>query len=148
MDSEQRDRYQEIILDHDRSPHNCRSLDDATHTSEGHNPICGDRYRIFFRVVDDDVVDVAFDGNGCAISRASASIMTTLLAGLAVPEALARVDEAISFLTRRDQAYSELLGDLVALEGVRRIPTRQKCAVLAWAAARSALMGEDAVSTE
>ncbi len=148
MDSEQRDRYQEIILDHDRNPHNCRSLNDATHTSEGYNPICGDRYRVFFRVVGDDVADVAFDGNGCAISRASASIMTTLLGGLAVPDALARVDVAISFLTRRDQAYSELLGDLVALEGVRRIPTRQKCAVLAWAAARSALMGVDAVSTE
>lgn len=139
------DLYQEIILAHNRRPRNEGVLDPCQFQAEGYNPLCGDRITVYANgETDQRLSQVQFLGEGCAISRASASIMTTQLSGVTIPEAEAKIEQVVGLLTAEKEPVVELdvLGDLAALVGVRRFPARIKCATLAWHALRSALRGE------
>jgi len=139
------DLYQEIILSHNRRPRNEGVLDPCDCQAEGFNPVCGDRITVYVSKDRDGRLEkVQFLGEGCAISRASASIMTLQLAGTSVDEAHSKISEIAQLLTQEDEpeADLEMLGDLTALLGVRRFPARIKCATLAWHAVGSALRGE------
>ncbi|MGD2082558.1 MAG: SUF system NifU family Fe-S cluster assembly protein [Chromatiales bacterium] len=142
------DLYQEIILDHNRHPANFRPMADATRRVEADNPLCGDRLEIFLKLEGDRIVDVSFQGSGCAISVASASLLTQRLKGATVEEAERLFETVHAALTgehaEADQAVDwEALGDLAALAGVRRYPMRVKCATLSWHALKAALEGRD-----
>jgi nitrogen fixation protein NifU and related proteins len=142
------DLYQETILDHSKRPRNFHSMDDANRKAEGYNPLCGDKLKLFLRVEGDIVVEASFLGAGCAISTASASLMTESLKGKNREQALKLLDEFHELLTTDVQAAKDL-GKLVVFCGVRDYPSRVKCATLAWHTLRSALndTGETA-STE
>ncbi len=142
--------YQEVILDHNRKPRNFRKMDDASNTVEGFNPLCGDHITVYVKLDGDRIDDISFEGAGCAISKASASMMTASLKGKSAEEAEAAFDRVHEMLTSDDATNDEeALGSLVVLAGVREFPTRVKCASLSWHAMRSALHGEGAtVSTE
>ena len=149
--SELRDLYQEVILDHHKRPRNYRAMEDATGHAQGHNPLCGDRVTIFVRMAGDKVEDVSFQGSGCAISKASASLMTDALKGRSVEEA-GRIFETfhgmVTGKTAGDFDPAEL-GKLAVFSGVREFPVRVKCASLAWHTLRAALSGEQQmISTE
>ena len=143
------DLYQEIILDHSKRPRNCHSMDDANRKAEGYNPLCGDKLKLFLKVENDIVQDVSFVGSGCAISTASASLMTESLKGKTRAEAL-KVMEKFHDLLTTDSPVTQELGKLVVFCGVRDYPARVKCATLAWHTLKSALNGAAAepVSTE
>lgn len=149
---ELRDIYQDIILDHYRKPRNHERLADANREAEGHNPLCGDRVKVFLKVEDGVVRDVSFEGAGCAISTASASMMTEVIKGKPVAEAEKLFRSFHRLVTGQDGEGDEEpaeLGKLEALSGVREIPIRVKCATLAWHTLHAAL--KDAakpVSTE
>jgi len=145
-----RDLYQEVILDHDRAPRNFRTLAHPTRRAEGINPLCGDRVTVEIEVEDAVVRDIAFQGSGCAISKASASMMTASLKGKSLAEVEAAFERFHRMLTASaPPADVESLGKLAAFAGVREFPSRIKCATLPWHALRSALMGTGAsVSTE
>jgi nitrogen fixation NifU-like protein len=136
--------YQEVIIDHARSPRNFRALDGATRTVEAVNPLCGDQLRLYLQYADGTVADIAFEGNGCAISQASASLMTLAVKGLQREEALALFARVHTMLTTESEgdAPPAEVGKLAVLSGVWEYPARVKCATLAWQALRSAL--EDA----
>lgn len=141
--------YQEIILDHNKRPRNYRPLPLATHQAEGNNPMCGDEIEVYLRLDGDTIAEVTFQGQGCAISRASASLLTEWMTGKTVAEAHAIGAEVLGLF--RDQSKEMDLtvhGDLAALSGVRQFPARIKCATLAWHAAEAALEGKTEVSTE
>jgi nitrogen fixation NifU-like protein len=142
------DLYQETIIDHSKRPRNFHSMDDANRKAEGYNPLCGDKLKLFLRVEDDIVKEASFLGAGCAISTASASLMTESLRGKTRAQALKLLDEFHDLLTTDVQAAKDL-GKLVVFCGVRDYPARVKCATLAWHTLRSALndTGETA-STE
>jgi nitrogen fixation NifU-like protein len=142
------DLYQETILDHSKRPRNFHSMDDANRKAEGYNPLCGDKLKLFLRVEDDIVKEASFIGAGCAISTASASLMTESLKGKNRAQALHLLDEFHELLTTDVEAAKDL-GKLVVFCGVRDYPARVKCATLAWHTLRSALndTGETA-STE
>ncbi len=142
------DLYQETILDHSKRPRNFHSMDDANRKAEGYNPLCGDKLKLFLRVEDDIVKEASFLGAGCAISTASASLMTESLKGKNRAQALHLLDEFHDLLTTDVEAAKDL-GKLVVFCGVRDYPARVKCATLAWHTLRSALndTGETA-STE
>jgi nitrogen fixation NifU-like protein len=142
------DLYQETIIDHSKRPRNFHSMDDANRKAEGYNPLCGDKLKLFLRVEDDIVKEASFLGAGCAISTASASLMTESLKGKTRAQALKLLDEFHDLLTTDVQAAKDL-GKLVVFCGVRDYPARVKCATLAWHTLRSALndTGETA-STE
>ncbi|MEJ2508844.1 MAG: SUF system NifU family Fe-S cluster assembly protein [Gammaproteobacteria bacterium] len=141
--SDLRDLYQEVIFDHNRNPRNFGKLEGANHKAEGFNPLCGDRLTLYLKVDDDGVIeDVAFDGKGCAISVASASLMTEALRGKPVAEAEALFRGFHDLLTDGHGAPVEL-GKLKVLEGVKAYPSRIKCATLAWHTLESALHDED-----
>ncbi len=149
---ELRDLYRELILEHARKPRNFRRLPDATHAAEGINPLCGDKLHVYLRVdADDHLADVGFEGTGCAISIASASLLTETVAGLSVADA----DACFDVITRRlgganDASHSMPgvdLAKLRALDGVREHPTRVKCATLAWHALHAALSHSPATAT-
>lgn len=148
--SELSDLYQEIILDHNRRPRNYGKLEQATHQAEGHNPLCGDEISVFVRVEDDRITDISFDGQGCAISKASASLMTSRLKGRTLEEVRAVAADVRELLTGSDEGPADLerLGDLAALEGVRKYAVRVKCATLAWHALEAALAGDHEITTE
>ena len=148
--SELNDLYQEVILDHNRKPRNFRKMDDATHAVEGFNPLCGDHITVYVRTDGDRIDDISFEGAGCAISKASASMMTANLKGKTAAEAEEAFQRVHEMLTSEEgSADEDTLGSLVVLAGVREFPTRVKCATLSWHAMRSALRGEGAtVSTE
>lgn len=146
--SELTDLYQEVILDHNRKPRNYRELVDASHTAEGYNPLCGDRLTLYLKVKDGVIAEVAFQGSGCAISRASASLMTDALKGKTVPEAQALFDRFHRMVTTAPDQAVEDLGKLSALAGVREFPIRVKCASLAWHTLKAALERQQTVSTE
>ncbi|HTS88873.1 MAG TPA: SUF system NifU family Fe-S cluster assembly protein [Gemmatimonadales bacterium] len=132
--------YQSIILDHNRAPRNFRAMPEATGESEGYNPLCGDRIKVWLRVQDDRIVDVSFQGSGCAISKASASLMTAAVKGKTRAEAeqlIAAFHDVITGSGCRD----DLPAALTALGGVREYPARVKCATLSWHALKSALDG-------
>jgi nitrogen fixation protein NifU and related proteins len=144
------DLYQEVILDHSKRPRNCHARADANHRAEGYNPLCGDKLKLFLKVDDRDIVqDVSFIGSGCAISTASASLMTESMKGKSREEALKLLDKFHELLTT-DTPVSKDLGKLVVFCGVRDYPARVKCATLAWHTLKSALTNDavEPVSTE
>lgn len=133
------DMYQSVIIDHDRSPRNFRHIDAPSHHAEGHNPLCGDNVQVELLVdVDGKIRDIAFQGSGCAISRASASMMTATLKGKTTAEAQELFDGFHALLTGK-QVDTLPLGKLVVFKGVGEFPMRVKCATLAWHAMREAL---------
>ena len=147
--SELRDLYQEVILDHNRRPHNFRVIDDATAKQEGYNPLCGDRLTLYLTLDGDVIKDVAFQGSGCAISKASASLMTDALKGKTVTEARELFEKFHAMITSDHEVPAADLGKLSVLAGVREFPTRIKCASLAWHTLHAALENKDEpVSTE
>jgi nitrogen fixation NifU-like protein len=149
--SELTDLYQEVILDHNKRPRNFGTLPDATAAAQGHNPLCGDKLSLYLRVADGRIEAIAFEGSGCAISKASASLMTDAVKGQSVPDVLALFDRVHAMLTTpMGQAVDEAgVGKLAALAGVREFPVRVKCASLAWHTLKSALTGAKApVKTE
>ena len=144
------DLYQETILDHNRRPRNFGALPEANCTAEGYNPLCGDHIHVYARVEDGVIRDLRFESTGCAISRASASLMTEALIGHSVEEADRLFTEMRALLTEgmaEDDAV-ELMGKLAVLSGVHQFPTRIKCASLAWHALEAALHEGGKASTE
>jgi nitrogen fixation NifU-like protein len=148
MMSDLSDLYQEVILDHNRRPRNFHALDDASHTADGHNPLCGDRLRIYLKVEDGIVSDVAFEGAGCAISKASASMMTDAIKGRTVREVDALFERFHRMVTTPPDLPVEDMGKLSSLAGVREFPVRVKCASLAWHTLKAAMAQQPKVSTE
>jgi len=142
------DLYQEVILDHNRRPRNFHPLAEASHTAEGYNPLCGDRLKLYLKLDGDTIEDVSFEGAGCAISKASASMMTDALKGKSVTEANALFDRFHRMVTTPPGQSVEDMGKLSALAGVREFPVRVKCASLAWHTLRAALHNEQRTSTE
>jgi nitrogen fixation NifU-like protein len=143
--------YQEIILDHQRCPRNCHALSDASGTAEGYNPLCGDHIKVFLRVDGERIADVSFQGQGCAISQAAASLMTVAVKGKTRAEAEALFGRFHALVTGRALAAAEAvnLGKLEAFAGVAAFPLRVKCASLPWHTLHAALAGPGAtVSTE
>ena len=140
--------YQEIILDHSKRPRNMGQLEDPTATAEGFNPLCGDRLTLALRLENDIIKDVRFLGCGCAISTASASLMTEVLKGRTKQEAQ-KLFERFHQLLTNDSAQAEDLGKLAVFSGVREFPARVKCATLAWHTLKAALENShEKVSTE
>ena len=147
--NELRDLYQSVILDHYKTPRNYGSLDGATGSADGVNPLCGDHVTVHVRVDGDTVAGVGFEGNGCAISKASASLMTEIVEGRSVAETETIFSRFHDLVTGEAAVDPEELGKLEVLSGVREFPARVKCATLAWHALRAAIAGEGAeVSTE
>lgn len=145
-----KDLYQEVIVDHNRSPRNFGKLDDADVTLEGFNPLCGDRLTIYLKTDNDKITDIRFDGSGCAISVASASLMTEAMKDQSVDQAQIIFDQFHDMLTEEgNKSDFDKLGKLAALAGVKEYPSRIKCATLCWHTLHSALSGDkQAVSTE
>ena len=144
------DLYRELVLDHSRNPHHFGRLEDATHTAEGINPLCGDKLKLYLRVnAAGEIESSSFEGAGCAISVASASLLTDAVTGLPVEQAKACSAAVTERLTNGDQAIglAANLENLRALDGVRQYPSRVKCATLAWYALRSALNQDKAPAT-
>ena len=141
------DLYEETILDHSKRPRNCHAMQDANRQADGYNPLCGDKLRLFLKMDGDIVQDVSFVGSGCAISTASASLMTESLKGKTREEALKLLDKFHELLTT-DVQVSKDLGKLVVFCGVRDYPARVKCATLAWHTLKSALTSGETTSTE
>jgi nitrogen fixation NifU-like protein len=151
MDNELRELYQQVILDHNKSPRNFRVIENANHYSEGYNPLCGDRIDIYLDVENGIVKDISFQGKGCAISKASASLMSGMVKGKPVDEAEKLFEKFHDLITGKlgDNADTEELGKLAVFAGVRDFPARVKCASLAWHTMINALKEEkDIVTTE
>lgn len=150
--SDLRELYQEVILDHTKKPRNKRVIADATGQSHGVNPLCGDKATVYVKVADGRVVDVAFDGQGCSISTASASMMTEAVRGKTPAEVETLFERFHALVTApSDQAGQNVapeLGKLAVFSGVCEFPVRVKCASLPWHTLKAALAGDDAVSTE
>jgi nitrogen fixation NifU-like protein len=149
MSSELADLYQEVVLDHGKRPRNFGPLEGATHHAEGLNPLCGDHFTVQARVDGGVVREVRFEGSGCAISKASASVMTGVVKGKTPAEIEALFERFHRLVTEGPAAADEDLGKLAVFGGVHDYPTRVKCASLAWHALRAALGGKaEPVSTE
>ncbi|MBM3278711.1 MAG: SUF system NifU family Fe-S cluster assembly protein [Candidatus Handelsmanbacteria bacterium] len=149
--SELRELYQQVILDHNKNPRHFGKLEGANCCQEGYNPLCGDHLHVYLRVAEDHIEDIRFEGSGCAISKASASLMTTLVKGRSKAEVLALFDRFHGLVTApADTPVDEArLGKLMVFAGVREFPMRVKCATLAWHAMKAALAGHDQpISTE
>ncbi len=151
VNADLRELYQEVILDHNRRPRNFRKLDPADRTAEGFNPLCGDRLTLYLKLEGDLIRDASFEGSGCAISKASASMMTDSIKG----KTLAQADELFERFhhmvtsTADDEIETETLGKLGVFSGVREFPVRVKCASLAWHTLRAAMLAKDEpVTTE
>ena len=142
------DLYQEVILDHNRRPRNFRAIVAPSHHAEGYNPLCGDRLNLYVQVNGDTITDVAFEGSGCAISKASASLMTDALKGKTVSEANSLFERFHRVVTTPPDQPVEDLGKLSVLAGVREFPVRVKCASLAWHTFKAALNQAQKASTE
>lgn len=142
------DLYQQVILDHSKSPRNFRKLDQANRTAHGHNPLCGDTVMLYLLMDGDTVKDISFQGSGCAISKASASILTEAIKGKSRSEVKALFDKVHEMVTT-GRNHSTELGKLAVFAGVHKFPARVKCAILPWHAAMSAVEGKnETVSTE
>jgi nitrogen fixation NifU-like protein len=140
--------YQDVILDHNRAPRNYRQPEHANRRADGNNPLCGDRLTLWLRVDGDTIQEAAFQGSGCAISRASASLMTTAVTGKTRAEAEALFDQFHQLVTGKLQtAETEALGKLVVFSGISAFPVRIKCASLPWHALKAALNQPSAVVT-
>ena len=146
--SELSDLYQEVILDHNRRPRNFHALADASHSAEGYNPLCGDRLTLFLKVADGRIEDVSFQGAGCAISKASASMMTDVLKGRTIAEANALFERFHRMVTTPPDQGVEDMGKLSSLAGVREFPVRVKCASLAWHTFKAAMNNAHQASSE
>ena len=141
--------YQEILLEHNSKPRNFKVLEDANQSAEGYNPLCGDQITLSVKVVDGVIDDVGFQGSGCAISRASASMMTQSIKGQSVEQAELIFDAFHHMMTEpEDEVDLDTLGDLETLSGVNEYPTRIKCAILAWHTMKAALDGDTQITTE
>ncbi len=147
MSDDLNELYQEVILDHSRKPRNFRLLAGANRAAEGNNPLCGDHYTVFLKLEDDVIRDISFQGAGCAISKASASMMTDALKGKTTAEARQYFSQYQNMVTT-GKADEEALGKLCAFAGVHHFPMRVKCAILPWHAMLAGLNGEAAASTE
>ncbi len=145
--SELSDLYQEVILDHGRNPRNFRPMADATATAEGLNPLCGDHYHLFLKMQGDRIADVSFQGSGCAISKASASLMSSAMKGKTAAEAEEMFRRFHRMVVEGDASQADALGKLAVLKGVADFPTRVKCASLAWHALHQALRGDATPAT-
>jgi nitrogen fixation NifU-like protein len=144
-----RELYQEVIIDHNRHPRNHHPMDNPTHQAKGYNPLCGDKITVYLCIKDEVVQAISFEGCGCAISQASASLMTEALDGRTVQEAHALFATFHHLLTKDDPIPQEGLDKLVVLSGVRAFPARVKCATLAWHTLEAALQQHKAtVMTE
>ena len=139
--SDLRELYQEVILDHNKRPRNYRTLDSPTRTARGHNPLCGDRLTLYVNLEGDRIADVAFEGSGCAISKASASLMTEAVKGKTVAEAEALFERFHDLVTSApdEPVTTSGLGKLAVFAGVREYPARVKCASLAWHTMKNAV---------
>ena len=148
--SDLRELYQQVILDHNRNPRNFKELPDADRKVEGFNPLCGDHYTVFLKLDGDTIRDVSFTGNGCAISKASASVMSSTVKGKNRDEAEKLFDVFHKLVTGETGGLSEAeLGRLAAFSGVSEFPARVKCASLPWHTLRTALEGQkDSITTE
>ncbi len=146
--SDLNDLYQEVILDHNRRPRNFHVLANASHSAEGYNPLCGDRLMLYLKLADGRIEDVSFQGAGCAISKASASMMTDVLKGRTIAEANALFDRFHRMVTTPPDQGVEDMGKLSSLAGVREFPIRIKCASLAWHTLKAAMKNEHRISTE
>ena len=147
--SDLRDLYQEVILDHYRKPRNFRSLADANRKAEGFNPLCGDRLTLYVKLKDGVIADATFEGSGCAISTASASLLTESIKGKTEHEAEMLFQSFRDVVTGSGETPNTDLGKLDVLAGVREFPVRVKCATLAWHTLRAALASQkELVSTE
>ena len=143
------DLYQEVIVDHSRRPRNFGRLDAATHSAEGFNPLCGDRLKLYVNVKDDAVQEARFEGDGCAISRASASLMTESIKGKSKKDVLRLFSEFRNLATGVEGSDQKTLGNLAVFSGLAGFPARVKCATLAWHTLRAALeKNAGVVSTE
>ena len=143
-----RDLYQQVILDHNKSPRNYRAMADASRVALGHNPLCGDKLTLFVKLDGERIADAAFQGSGCAISKASASLMTDAVKGKTLGEAEALYGKFHELLTGPPdvKATGAGLGKLAVFSGVREFPARVKCATLAWHTLESALKNEHEVA--
>ncbi|MCK5688611.1 SUF system NifU family Fe-S cluster assembly protein, partial [Myxococcota bacterium] len=139
MNSEVRDLYQEVILDHNKHPKNFRAIENPTHHADGHNPLCGDTVTVYLTITDEVITDISFVGQGCAISKASASMMTQAVKGKGLAEARAIFEDFRVLVTGERDIDSDVLGKLAVFEGLREYPTRVKCATLVWHTFQSAL---------
>jgi nitrogen fixation NifU-like protein len=150
--SELADLYQEVILEHSKHPRNFHAMEAANHSAEGYNPLCGDHYTIFLQVEDGAVRDISFQGAGCAISKASASMMSQMLKGKTTAQAEEIFQKFHSVVTGsksgEEPAGAQDLGKLTVFAGVAAFPTRIKCATLAWHTLHAALEGKQSASTE
>jgi len=147
--SELSELYQQVILDHNKKPRNFRKIEPATHTAEGHNPLCGDQLTIYLDMANDEVKDVSFEGSGCAISKASASMMTQAVKGKSKQHAEQLFKEFHSMVTGElEEDVDNELGNLEIFSGVKEFPVRVKCATLPWHTLHAALNKQTVVSTE
>ena len=148
--SELNELYQEVILDHNKNPRNFREIETATNTADGNNPLCGDALRVYVEMENDEVKDVAFKGSGCAISKASASMMTQVVKGKSKEDAEVLFEEFHKMVTGEldIEADENQLGKLKIFAGVLEFPARVKCASLSWHTLHAALSGEEKISTE
>jgi nitrogen fixation protein NifU and related proteins len=144
-----RDLYQEVILEHSKVPRNFREMSEADHKAEGFNPLCGDRFTVYLHMDGDAIQDISFQGSGCAISKASASMMTQMLKGKTRAQAEKLFETFHTLVTGHGHGLDGDLGKLAVFSGVSEFPARVKCATLAWHTLQAALEGQqDAVSTE
>ncbi|MHB1688409.1 MAG: Fe-S cluster assembly sulfur transfer protein SufU [Ignavibacteriaceae bacterium] len=151
MNSELKELYLEVILDHNKNPRNFRKIENANHFAEGYNPLCGDKINIYVEVEDGKIKDISFQGSGCAISKASASLMSSIVKGLSIEEAKALFEKFHDVITGKitDEENIEKLGKLAVFAGVKDFPSRVKCASLAWHTMVAAFKQEEkTVSTE
>lgn len=148
---EMRDLYQETILDHNKKPRNFRAMENATRKLEGFNPLCGDRLTIYLHIVSDRIEDISFEGNGCAISKSSASLMTTAIKGKTLAEAETLFNQFHAMVTTPLNQTPDIaqLGKLAVFSGVREFPARIKCAILPWHTLHAAIENkQELVTTE
>ena len=151
MNQELRELYQQVILDHNKSPRNFRKIDNANKFAEGYNPLCGDRIDIYLFLEDDIIKDISFQGSGCAISKASASLLTSMIKGKTKAEAEQIFEKFHDLITGKNgsEVNIEELGKLAVFAGVKDFPARVKCASLAWHTMKSAINnGQTTVTTE
>ncbi|HJY29535.1 MAG TPA: SUF system NifU family Fe-S cluster assembly protein [Pyrinomonadaceae bacterium] len=148
--SELSELYQQVILDHNKKPRNFRKPETANHSAEGYNPLCGDQLTVYLDLEDGLVKDVGFEGSGCAISKAAASMMTQAVKGKSKEQAENLFNEFHSMVTGElnEETEENNLGNLKIFAGVREFPVRVKCATLAWHTLHAALNKQDQVSTE
>ncbi len=140
--------YQEVILDHNRKPRNFKELPDATQYSHGVNPLCGDNYHLFLKINPQGVIeDVGFQGMGCAISKSSASLMTTLIKGKPAEEAQKLKDNFLTLMTKDEPVADSEIGKMVIFKGVKEFPVRVKCATLIWHALADALKDAEKIQS-